>query len=506
MKLSVFALLFLSCVASCEPVSDIRQPAVAGQFYPGDKAELTRMVDGFFSLVPHQNVTSFPVALLVPHAGYVYSGQVAAYSYALLDPTRITTVILIGNSHHFLLRKGAVYASGSFATPLGTVPIDSVLTHAILAQTPLLTADTAPHKPEHSLEVQLPFLQRKLKKFSIVPILMGNQSLEDCHAIGQAVAAVVRAKGLSRTTVIIASSDMSHYPSWANANMADTAALKSLVSFDPPQLKNTIDGLMSSSIPNEECVFCGQESVFTVMYAAHELGAQKVQVLTYANAGDVTGDHSRVVGYGAAVFLGHDVPSQSSQKPIAREATMNDFSVTRANQTQLLRTARSSIEQYLQTGKYPTITSSDPQLSEPAAVFVTLTKHGDLRGCIGTTQPQAPLETAVSRMAIAAAVEDYRFSPVTADELKDIHIEISVLSPMKRISNPDEIRQNVNGVVVRKGTHGGLFLPQVWEHFSTKKDFMDELCRQKAGLAPDAWNKPDTELYIFTVFAFEDPQ
>ncbi|MEI8218785.1 MAG: AmmeMemoRadiSam system protein A [Elusimicrobiota bacterium] len=184
---------------------------------------------------------------------------------------------------------------------------------------------------------------------------------------------------------------------------------------------------------------------------------------------------------------------------------MKNFSIAPENQSVLFHTARASIEHFLLTGKLPAFASTDNQLKESAAVFVTLTKNGDLRGCIGTTEPEAPLQTAVSRMAVAAAVEDYRFPPVTAAELKEIRIEISVLSPMKRIFNPAEILQNTHGVAVRKGMHSGLFLPQVWEHFSSKKDFMDELCRQKAGLEPDAWNKPDIELCIFTVYAFQEP-
>lgn len=185
---------------------------------------------------------------------------------------------------------------------------------------------------------------------------------------------------------------------------------------------------------------------------------------------------------------------------------MNDFSVAPKHQKMLLGLARAAIARHIAGEKGSLPLPDDPFLSEPAAVFVTLTTDGRLRGCIGTTEPSEGLAVAVRRMAVAAATEDYRFSPVTAAELRDIHIEISVLSPMKRVSSPDEIREGVHGVVVRRGARGGLFLPQVWEHFSTKKEFMDELCSQKTGLAPDAWTSPGTDLYIFTVFAFEEPR
>jgi len=186
------------------------------------------------------------------------------------------------------------------------------------------------------------------------------------------------------------------------------------------------------------------------------------------------------------------------------EVKMDEFKISEKNQKELLRTARASIESYLRTGKMQKVSSSDPELKAPAAVFVTLTEKGDLRGCIGTTAAQGPLIDAVNQMAAAAAFEDYRFSQVTEKELKDINIEISILSPMRRVKSADEIKQNVHGVVVRHGSRSGLFLPQVWEHFSTKEAFLSELSSQKAGLPRDAWRDPDTELYVFTVFPFDD--
>lgn len=185
---------------------------------------------------------------------------------------------------------------------------------------------------------------------------------------------------------------------------------------------------------------------------------------------------------------------------------MHDFSVAPEHQKLLLGVARAAISRRAAGEKGPAPLPDDPRLGEPAAVFVTLTSRGRLRGCIGTTEPREGLAAAVRRMAVAAATEDPRFPPVTGAELSDIHIEISVLSPMRRVSSADEIREGVHGVVVRAGARGGLFLPQVWEHFSTKKDFMDELCSQKAGLPPGAWSLPGTDIFVFTVFAFEEPR
>jgi AmmeMemoRadiSam system protein A len=249
------------------------------------------------------------------------------------------------------------------------------------------------------------------------------------------------------------------------------------------------------------------------MYAARGLGATTARVLKYMNSGDTAGNKSRAVGYGAAVFLrpirslevkgGEAMKPQSTNSAEAADRA-EGFSVSEKNQKLLLQLARQSIEQFLRTRTRPELKVSDPELTNEAAVFVTLTEGRQLRGCIGTTEPRAPLCEAVSQMAVAAAVEDRRFEPLSLDELGRTHIEISVLSPLKRVKSAEEIQPGVHGVVVRRGWRSGLFLPQVWEHFSKKEDFLDELCAQKAHLDPGAWREAQTELCVFTVFAFEE--
>lgn len=492
------------CCAMISRADDIRPAAVAGQFYPADKTELISMVDGFLAEAVPPSIAGRPIALMAPHAGYMFSGKTAGIAHRLLAGSGITTVVLLGNSHHFRLSKAAVYPAGSFATPLGNVAVNKTLTDALIARSTLFEADTRPHGPEHSLEVQLPFLQRTLRDFTIVPILFSDLSLDQCKVTGEAIAAALKENGLDKQAIIIASSDMSHYPSWANANMTDSAALKALASFDPPQLRQSINKLMAGSVPNLECVFCGPDALSIAMYAARSLGATRAVVLAHTTSADSSGDRGRVVGYGAAAFIDPKQKYTPAKMPSKEKTSMKAFSVSEANQKQLLALARESIAGYLKDKKLPDLKTSDPELAAPAAVFVTLTRDGNLRGCIGTTTPQAPLGRAVSEMAVAAATEDYRFSPLTTAELADIRIEISVLSPMSRVRSATEIKEKVHGVVVRSATRSGLFLPQVWEHFTRKEDFLDELCSQKAGLPPDAWKDPSTELYVFTVFAFEE--
>jgi hypothetical protein len=496
----LLSLLLLALSANL--YAGVREPAVAGQFYPADSRELSQSVDTFLNAVPPQKIAGTLIALLAPHAGYVYSGQTAAYSYKMLADKKIDTVILIGNSHHVYLRKGAVVTDGRFKTPLGEIEINTALARHILSQTALLEENIEPHKPEHCIEVQLPFLQRTLHNFRIVPILLGDFSIDQCREIGEAVARSVQDTHRGDSVLLVASSDMSHYPSWANANMTDSAALKALRKFDPPALQATISELMSSGVPNLDCVFCGEKALYTAMFAARSLGANKAQIIFYTNSGNITGDKSRVVGYGAAVFVKTKPQAMKVLPKSPGKAT--GFSVSEKAQKQLLAIARQSIEYYLKNKTMLRLNITDSELLAPAAVFVTLTERGTLRGCIGTTSPADPLYEAVNRLAVAAAVEDYRFRPVTLSELKDVHIEISVLAPLEPVKNAGAIERNKHGVVVRRGGRSGLFLPQVWEHFTTKEDFLGDLCEQKAGLARDAWKDPDTKLFTFTVFAFEE--
>jgi AmmeMemoRadiSam system protein A len=264
---------------------------------------------------------------------------------------------------------------------------------------------------------------------------------------------------------------------------------------------------MSSGIPRLRCVFCGEQALYTTMYAAKSLGANRAEVTAYTNSGAVSGDTSRVVGYGAAVFSKTKGPGKSAPATKAAQkspAQATEFRLSETAQKQLLSIARQSIEYYLKNKNAREISVTDPELLAPAAVFVTLTEQGSLRGCIGTTEPRGPLYEAVNRLAVAAAVEDPRFRPVGLSELKDVHIEISVLSPLEPANDAGAIVRKKHGVVVRSSGRSGLFLPQVWEHFSSKEDFLGELCEQKAGLSRTAWKDPGTQLFTFTVFAFEE--
>lgn len=497
--LSLCFLFFVSPLAAQE----IRNPVVAGQFYPADPQELSQQVEQFLSSVKKEKIDGELIAILVPHAGYIFSGQVAAYGFKLLESRKFDTIILIGLAHRYPLgNKAAVYPKGYFETPLGKVKIDESIVDKLCQLNPLIEKNIYPHQEEHSLEVEIPFLQKVFKEFQIVPILLGNPDLKICQRIGETIAQVVSEEQRAKKILLLCSTDMSHYPSYEQANRVDRKALTVLEKLDPEKLKQTMDALLAEGVPNLHCVFCAEGALFTTIYAAKKLGVNEVKILNYANSGDVKiGNKNQVVGYAAVAFIkgvrqAHPKEEEKMEK--------SEFKLSPEAQTELLTIARKSIESSLE-GKKIEITPKTPELKNLGAVFVTLRKKGHLRGCIGTTMARRTIAEEVTEMACAAAFQDYRFPPVKKEELKDIKIEISVLSPLEKVKSAEEIKSKIHGVYLRQGNYAGLFLPQVWEETGwTKEEFLSNLASHKAGLPANAWQDPKTNLYIFTVFSFEE--
>ncbi|MCB4755803.1 MAG: AmmeMemoRadiSam system protein B [Elusimicrobia bacterium] len=487
--LGVFLMAWLGFPTSSDGVD--RPPVVAGSFYPGDANTINQMVDQYLAQANPPPLQGDLVALLVPHAGYVYSGPTAAYSYKRLGKD-VKTVVLLGPSHQVPIKGAAVWAKGSFATPLGKIPIDEELAAKILAQSKLIEDSTRPHEPEHSLEVQLPFLQKVLADFKIVPILMNNDDLKVCREVGEAIAGAIR----GRKVALVISSDLSHYPSSDLARRVDQTTICSLERMDPEFFLMTSQTLMARGEKALACTLCGDAALLTGLYAALELGANRAVELHTTNSGEVpeVGDTSRAVGYAAVALV-----KGPSRVP-------KGFPLKDENKKYLLTQARQSIKEGLDGKDYqPMALSNTPALNLPAAVFVTLTLNKRLRGCIGTTEPRSALLEAVRAFAREAAFRDPRFRPLEKKELEAVHIEISILSPPERIKNHTEIVPGKHGVVVRQGFHSGLFLPQVWEQIPVKEEFMSELCSQKAGLPPDCWKGSDVTLSVFTTDVFEEP-
>jgi AmmeMemoRadiSam system protein B len=280
------------------PPELVRKPAVAGQFYPDDPAELAAMVDGF--LQGHEPTPGRPIALIVPHAGYVYSGAVAGYAFAELRGQQYEAVVLIGVNHYLADFSGvAVYPDGAFQTPLGQVPVDTELTQAILQANPSFDDNPYWHSKEHSLEVELPFLQRVLPGTPIVPILIGQPTPQNTQALIEALSRVLP----GHNVLLIASSDLSHYPAYDDAVEVDQATLAAIATMDVDRFRQAVGQEMARGVPNLVTTCCGEEAIAVVMEVAPKLGADHVTVLHYANSGDVpAGQRDQVVGYGAVKF------------------------------------------------------------------------------------------------------------------------------------------------------------------------------------------------------------
>ena len=472
--------------------SRIRNAFVAGQFYPANSEKLNRTIDDFLKNAAREEIPTDPVALVVPHAGYEYSGQTAAVAYKQLIGRSYDTVIVIGLYHRASFDGASIWRGGSWQTPLGRVPIDTDLGEAIARESSLFEFTEDFHWTEHSIEVQIPFLQKVLNNFKLVPILMSEPSI----STSQALAKAILKHSAGKKILIIASTDMSHYYEDSIAKKMDRLTLDLLKKKDSEGLVREMNSKRSE--------LCGIAAALTVVELSKLLPDTEFKILHYANSGDTTGDWSRVVGYGASILYRPGSGPEGAPLSKAEESVV--VALTGVQKEELLKIARQTLQNYLRNQNIPEFKTKDPVLRKDAAVFVTLKENGQLRGCVGSLAPEGPLDLAVRDKAIQAATEDPRFRPVQIGELDKIHIEVSVLSAPKKINGPDEIILGTHGVIVRRGGRSGVFLPQVaTETLWTKEEFLNELCSQKAGLPADAWQDPATELDIFTVQAFEEP-
>ncbi len=482
--LFLLLLLLFASVWTSEGWSEDRQAAVAGQFYPGRPADLTRSLDELFSRAIAPKGLSNVVAIIVPHAGYVYSGEVAASGFNQIDPDQAyDNIFVIGPSHHVMFEGAAVYCSGNFLTPLGRLEVNRGLGEELIKKNPAFTRRTDAHAKEHSVEVEIPFLQHHLKKpFRIVPILLGANRPELCQKIGETLRPFVKEKNL-----FVISTDFSHYPRYEDAIRVDKATANAIVSNSPDNLLKAVRRNEQSGVPNLATSLCGLSGVLTLLYMTSPGADVTYHQIQYRNSGDVPGaGREQVVGYHALA-----VTKQPKTDPTS-------FELGPKEKTTLLAIARRTVEQYIRTRSVPEV---DPAglsgvLRTKCGAFVTLNKHGALRGCIGRFEGGEPLYKVVQEMAVAAATQDFRFRPVQESELKDLEIEISVLTPLRKIGSPDELQLGKHGIYIRKGSRSGTFLPQVARETGwTKEEFLGHCAKDKAGIGWDGWK--DAELYVY---------
>ena len=478
----------------------VRPATQAGRFYEGDAQVLGREVDSLLARhakdavggefeATHGNIA----ALIVPHAGYYFSGNVAASAYARLDRERkYKRIFLLGPSHHEWLDGASVNTEADYyATPLGLVKVD----HETALK---LTTDLADsvfsyrpkaHDREHCLEVQLPFLQRWLKVMPpIVPIIISTNDFEKLEAI-----AGVLKPYFTDENLFVISSDFSHYPSYGDAYAVDAKTGKAIESGDVSQFIAAIQENARSGIRNLATSACGELPIVTLLLMMDS--QYMVKHIMYQNSGDIDDhDTSRVVGYHSFAIL--RIPSN-------KRGDSDGFSLNDDEKRMLKKIAYESIKDSLDGKRIaqPTLNSQLSTLNSKCGAFVSLHKQGRLRGCIGHFGEDVPLHEIVAEMARAAAFEDPRFMPVTRDELDDLDIEISVLTPMRRIQSLDEFQLHRHGIYIRKGYRSGTFLPQVADEVNwTKEEFVGHCSQDKAGIGWDGWR--DAELYVYEAIVF----
>lgn len=472
-------------------VPTVRPATQAGRFYEADPMLLRREVDSLLALhVPKKGYADV-AALIVPHAGYYFSGNVAATAFATLDPKRkYKRVFLIGPSHYEWLDGASVnIAEDAYDTPLGRVWVDGETGHRLCDADSVFAYRPEAHDREHCLEVQLPFLLRQMEEVPpIVPIIVSTNSEAKLRRMAH-----VLQPYFNDDNLFVISSDFSHYPSYQDAVEVDTRTRKAIESRDVERLISVLEQNARSGKRNLSTSACGEYAIITLMLMLGE--HDEVRHLLYQNSGDVEhGDRNRVVGYHAFAIC------RDSKQAKGAASQQTGFVLTDEEKQTLKDIAWQSLRSAFRGDSAVPEVGSD-KLREHCGAFVTLTKRGQLRGCIGHFGEDTSLYEMVYRMARAAAFDDPRFPELREEELEDIGIEISVLTPMRRIHSLDEFVLHRHGLYIRKGYHSGTFLPQVADEVNwTKEEFVGHCSRDKAGLGWDGWR--DAELYVYEAIVF----
>jgi AmmeMemoRadiSam system protein B/AmmeMemoRadiSam system protein A len=468
----------------------VRAAGVAGRFYPADPAELVDLMDDLLAQAPPTQIEGEILGIVAPHAGYQYSGPVAAHAYAALRGRAYKRVVVVAPSHYEAFDFTSVYDGDAYQTPLGILPVDREFAAKLAGRDSTIHLSASGHRPtahgaEHALEVQLPWLQHILGSFQLVPVVMGNHDYQNCRGLGVALAELIQAEQAGGDTLIVASSDLSHFHPYREAVQLDRKTLNAIESWDYFS--------MSRNFQSRVWEACGGAPVVAAMIAAERMGARRARVLHYANSGDVGGDRSRVVGYGAGVL----VKAKASAQPQA------PFSLSDPEKEALLVLARQSVEHAVRTRDV-----FEPELPQSVALqqergaFVTLKIDAVLRGCVGFASAVKPLYMTVRDTSTLAALRDPRFQPVEVSELDRLQYDISVLSPLRRAMDIGEIEVGRHGLLVKLGNHEGLLLPQVpVEHRWDAMTFLQQTC-MKAGLKPEAWADPGIDIFLFTAVIF----
>lgn len=477
------ALLGLGLVVAARLTATVwaepRLPKVAGEFYPEERAELLDLVAELLKRQPEPVLPKKPRILIVPHAGYQYSGLVAANGFRHVQGRAYDGVVVVGFMHRTTFDGASVDTRESYLTPLGELPIHQEAAAVLQTYPGIRHLEDAHELDEHSLEVELPFIQVALERVRVVPVLMGNARLEDAARLAEALAGLARLGDY----LFVFSTDLSHYHPYDEADRIDERTINAILLETPQALARMFDfGQIEA---------CGRGPILTSLLLAQKLGYLKRALLFYANSGDTTGDPSRVVGYAAIGMF--DRPSATSTRLSAEAGAA------------LVTAARQSLERSLAQEEPAVSVALDryPELSRASGLFVTLRKRGQLRGCIGRIETSEPLAKSVGPVALDAALHDGRFQPVSPAELPELDVEVSVLTPSVKLERVEDLVAGRDGVILEYEGRHGVFLPQVWDETGwTREEFLRQLASQKAGLPPESWSQ--AALSVFQAQVFEE--
>lgn len=467
--------------------NDVRPAAFSDRFYEGDKQKLTLQLETLFKDETRnvvENLHEEIRALIVPHAGYVFSGSVAAAGYSRL-PTqnKYKRIFILASSHRFSFNGAAVFASGNYSTPLGEINVDTQFARDLMGKSDLFFEYNDAHETEHSIEVQLPFLQYRLgNDFVLVPLLLGTHNAETCRKI-----ATLLQPFFTPENLWIVSTDFSHYPKYDDALHTDEITANAICSNKPQQLLSVLNDEKIVKTEKLATPLCGWTSVLTLLYMTEKEDVE-FEKIRYQNSGDAPlyGDKNRVVGYWA----------------IAVKLKEKEFTITEREKAELIERARHSISHFVTTGNHGQLPAPETNgiLSEKTGVFVSIYIDGNLRGCIGGFAGEQTLNEMVQRLAASSAC-DRRFKPVRIEELDKMKLEISVLSPLKKINSIDEIKPGKHGIYIKQGFSSGTFLPQVATKTGwTREEFLGHCARDKAGIGWDGWKTAEIFIYEAVVF------
>jgi AmmeMemoRadiSam system protein B/AmmeMemoRadiSam system protein A len=467
----------------------VRDPVWAGQFYPENRTALERLIRRLIESAGQRPSVQPPStglrALMMPHAGYAYSGATAAHAALAITPNRFDRVVLLGPDHRVGFRNGALTRASHWRSPLGLVPIADV-NHLLSGWPELFRTVPQSDRQEHSLEVILPFLQTRLTAFELIPVVVGPC---DPVEMAQAVSPLLR----DPRTLLVVSADLSHGLSYENAVIRDRETLDRILSLDPDWPADQVNRS------------CGRYPVGVLLELARK-GRWRPQLLHYSNSGDTSGDKSAVVGYGAVAFYG--------ELPMINQ-TDNRQPLTADQGAALVSLARQTLAGHFgetttpDEGQDLETRLADQALQACCGTFVTLKMDDQLRGCIGSLSATAPIVSGVRDNALNAAFHDPRFSPLRRKELDRVQIEVSVLSepvPLPYTDADDllsRLRPGIDGVIIKKGLASATFLPQVWEQLPRPEPFLSHLC-MKAGLPADGWREGDLTVLVYQVQYFEE--